>query len=85
MECLTDSVKKEIDDALAKSFESGGPLDYVDFRKSQMDKIDCLSKDEKVDACHLPCTDFRLISEKEKFIKHDNNGHLKKAFTSMFK
>ena len=50
-----------------------------------MDNIENLNENEKVNTCHLPKTDFCLLSEKEKFIKHNNNGHLKKAFTSMFK
>ena len=83
---LNDSTKKELDDALAKSFQDGADgLEYVNYRRFQMDNIENLNENEKVNACHLPKTDFCLLSEKEKLIKHNNNGHLKKAFTSMFK
>ena len=83
---LNDATKKSLDDALAKSYQAGCEgLEFVSYRKLQMNNIESLNENDKVNACHLPKTDFRLLSEKEKFIKHNNNGHLKKAFTSMFK
>ena len=83
---LDDGMRKALDNALALSYQNGSDsLHYVNLRKYQTENPNLLSELDKVNACHLPKTDFKLISEKEQFIKFNNNSNLKKTFTSMFK
>ena len=85
VENISDDVRNKLDSVLAKSFSSGSCQEFVNLRKIKSANKESLNQKEIVEVCHLPKTDFRMFSEKEKFMKYDNNGHLKKAVSSMFK
>ena len=60
-------------------------MQILSLGNAQASRSETLSEKEKSEASYLPRTDFSMFSEKEKFMKHENNGHLKKAVSSMFK
>ena len=76
---LDDGMRKALDNALALSYQNGSDsLHYVNLRKYQTENPNLLSELDKVNACHLPKTDFKLISEKEQFINSTTIQILKK-------